>query len=50
VASRRADGGSIPSRFVVFTAGLDAVGARNPRVTGKQVSLLEATYEVGWDA
>jgi len=33
----------------VFTAALDAVGVRNPRVTGTQVSLLEATYEVGWD-
>jgi uncharacterized protein (TIGR02265 family) len=34
----------------VITAALDAVGARNPRVTGTQVSLLEATYDVGWDA
>ena len=39
-----------PYHCGVFTAALDAVGARNPRVTGTQVSLLEATYEVGWDA
>jgi len=39
-----------PYHCGVFTAALDAVGARNPRVTGKQVSLLEAAYEVGWDA
>jgi len=39
-----------PYHCGVFTAGLDAVGARNPRVTGTQVSLLDATYEVSWDA
>jgi uncharacterized protein (TIGR02265 family) len=38
-----------PFHCGVLTAALDAFGARNPRVTGKQVSLLEATYEVGWE-
>ena len=34
----------------VFTAALDAIGAKEAKVTGAQVSLLEATYEVGWGA
>jgi uncharacterized protein (TIGR02265 family) len=39
-----------PYHCGVFTAGLDAVGAKGVRVSGKQLSLLEATYDVGWDA
>jgi uncharacterized protein (TIGR02265 family) len=38
-----------PYHCGVFTAALDAVGAKGARVGGRQVSLLEATYEVGWD-
>jgi uncharacterized protein (TIGR02265 family) len=34
----------------VLTAAMEAVEAKAPRVTGSQVALLEAVYEVSWGA
>jgi len=38
-----------PYHCGVLTAALEAIEARNPKVSGAQVSLLEATYAVSWD-
>ena len=34
----------------VLHAAVEAIGVRNPVVTGAHQTLLDATYEVGWDA
>lgn len=34
----------------VFAAAMESIGAKAPRVTGAQVSFLEAAYEVSWEA